>query len=105
MRNARIAFEKEMKALLLHVITNTDLPGKEQLNMAALKECCDSGYLEGVITDTMLNGRVVAEVSGIVKVTKLGLDFLYPKTDVKFIVSTTVAVCSIILNIVLAVCS
>lgn len=101
MKNARKLFESEMRKLLQYVIMNRDIPGENELNMEVLKECCDRGYLSGVQTMTMISGRIVAEVRETCSVTKEGLDFLHPKIDVKFIISTSIAAVSVLINILL----
>jgi hypothetical protein len=101
MKNARKLFESEMQELLQYVIVNRDIPEENKLNMEVLKECCDKGYISGVQTMTMINGRIVAEVCETCTVTKEGLDFLHPKIDVKFIVSTSIATISVLINILL----
>lgn len=47
----------------------------------------------------MISGRIVAEVQQTVTVTKAGLDYLYPKWEVKFIISSVIAVVSLIGNL------
>ena len=101
MKNARKLFESEMRELLQYVIVNRDIPEENKLNMEVLKECCDKGYISGVQTMTMISGRIVAEVCETCVVTKEGLDFLHPKIDVKFIISTSIAAISVLINILL----
>lgn len=79
MKNKRKTFEKDMKALLEFVILNNDIPPDSSIDHVILKECCDKNFLTGVKTATMISGRIVCDIAGTPRVTKDGLDFLYPK--------------------------
>lgn len=100
MPNPRKIFESDMKRILQTVILEHTLP--DEVNMAALKECCDKQYLSGITTKTMISGRIVADKTNI-QITKAGLDYLYGKKDVKFIISTTIAVISVMINIAILI--
>ena len=99
MKNQRKLFEAETKKLLKHIILNGELPNKEEMNMQVLKECCENKWISGVVTQTKISGRIVAEVRQTVTVTKSGLEYLYPKWDTKFIISSAIAAASLIGNL------
>ena len=101
MKNERKQFESDMKAILRYIIQNKDLPSDIDKKMVALKECCDRGFIFGVVTQTMISGRIVCDIQEKIYVTNDGLNFLFPKKDIKFIISTTIAVLSILLNVIL----
>lgn len=98
-KNFRKLFEVETKKLLKYIVLNGDLSSCEALDMQVLKYCCEKGWISGVKTQTMISGRIVAEVQQTVTVTKAGLDYLYPKWEVKFIISSVIAVVSLIGNL------
>jgi hypothetical protein len=50
-----------------------------------------------------MSGRIVVEETLSPRITKSGLDFLHPKHDVKFIVSSSIAIASLLLNIMLVI--
>lgn len=102
MKNARISFEQETKELLKYIVLHGDLPSSDTLNMQVLQECCEMQYISGVYTAKMISGRVVAEVQQTVLVTKAGLDYLYPKRDIKFVISTVIAAVSVLVNLLQA---
>lgn len=102
MKNARKSFEKETRQLLEYIVLHGDLPKERNLNMQALKECCEMKWISGVVVQTMISGHIVADVCQVVTVTKAGLDYLHPKRDVKFMVSSVIAVVSIIVNLLQA---
>lgn len=95
MSNPKKQFEYDMKKILRTVILENSLP--DNPNMIALKECCDKHCISGIKTKTMISSRVVADITK-PQITKAGLDYLYAKKDLKFIISTTVAVISVAIN-------
>ena len=99
MKNPRKLFEAETKKLLKYIILNGNLPAKEKMDMQVLQECCDNKWISGVVTQTMISGRIIAEVRQTVTVTKSGLDYLYPKWDTKFLISSGIAAISLLLNL------
>lgn len=101
--NQRKQFESNMKTLLRHVIDQHSLPDDSHLDMLVLSECCSREYLSGVVVQTMISGKIVCDVRNTIWVTKAGLEFLYPRQDWKFIVSSAIALISIVVNIIQAV--
>lgn len=102
MKNPRKARESAMRDILRTVILSQGLPESSELDLSALDDCCRFGYLSGVQVRTMISGRLVAEVQTRLRVTKAGLDFLFPPRDTRFVVSTAIATASCLLNLLQA---
>lgn len=96
----RNQFESDMKAILRSIINDHQLPPENKLNMEALKECHVRRFFDGIVVEQMASGRITCELRKNFWVTKAGYEFLYPKKDWKFAVSTTIALASIVLNII-----
>ena len=103
MKNQRKKFENDMRKLLRLIATEGSISKTENINMEALKECCDKNYISGIYAPRMMSGQIVVEETLSPRITKSGLDFLHPKHDVKFIVSSSIPIASLFLNIMLVI--
>ena len=99
-QNCRKQYEKSMKRILKTIEAHKDLPKLTAEEMEHLNTCVERGYLLCVKTLRMASGRIVAEISDNVRLSKAGYDFLYPKHDIKFIITASIAAISVICNII-----
>lgn len=99
MANQRQNSEKEMKRIMKYILVNQELPELDDLG----RECIyfstnEKKYITGIKVTKMASGRIVMDVSN-PKLTLEGLNWLYPKWDKKFIISTTIAIVSVVFNV------
>ncbi|NCB52514.1 MAG: hypothetical protein EOM54_11650 [Clostridia bacterium] len=100
MNNKRKSYENQIENLLKTIITTGILPNLDVNGMECLNYCVqEAKYIEGVKTTRMASGRIVVDITA-PRVTKLGLDYLHPKKDIKFIVASLIALASVICNII-----
>ena len=93
-------FESNMRRLLI-VIKDFGFPScLSQDDLHCVEKCIADGYLTGAHTQRMASGKIVADISEIVRVEKAGLEFLKPKRDWKFIITAGIAVISVACNII-----
>lgn len=99
MKNQKKLFEKEMKRIMLHIITCGDIPPLDDFGMECLHHCCQSGYLTGVHTARMASGHIVAD-RHTPKVQKAGLDFCYPKTTFESKINVVLVITTIVSTLI-----
>ena len=91
------------RELMSHIFEKHDLPESlSEEDMYILKRCNDAGYIEGLRVTTMASGRIVLDAQTL-NITDKGREFLSPKKDYKFIISTTIAVIELVVIIIQAV--
>lgn len=69
-----LEYKMEMKRIM-ELVTANGLNGLNQDEMRMLKQCCDSGYIEGVKTVEMISGRIAAEIRYTPALTLAGMEF------------------------------
>lgn len=99
MANQRQISEKEMKRIMKYILVNQEIPELDDLG----RECIyfstnEKKYITGIKVTKMASGRIVMDISN-PKLTLEGLNWLYPKWDKKFIISTTIAAVSVTFNV------
>ena len=99
MANQRQTSEKEIKRIMKYILVNQEIPELDELG----RECIyfaanEKKYITGIKATKMASGRIVMDVSN-PKLTLEGLNWLYPKWDKKFIISTTIAIVSAVFNV------
>lgn len=100
--NNRQKFEKGVKDILKQIMISNEMPELDDFGMECLAYCCQEKLIVGVFVDRMAAGNLVAEYSN-PKITDAGLNYLYPKKDTKFIVSTSIAVIELVVIIIQAI--
>lgn len=101
--NPRRKDDLKKREIMKYILEHHSLP--ESLNdedKYILKICYDAGYIEGLNIATMASGRIIMDVQS-PKVTDKGKEFLFPKRDYKFIISTVIAIVELVVIIVQAV--
>ena len=77
MTNPRQKMENDMCWLLKKILSNEDISQLDQEQMFALYECVKNEYVTGIKIAIMASGRIVSDTMK-PRVTKKGLEFLYP---------------------------
>lgn len=78
MLNPRQKMEMDMLCILEKIVHHKDISQLNQEQMFALYECVKNEYITGIKIAIMASGRIVYDSIN-PKVTKKGLEFLYPK--------------------------
>lgn len=78
MLNPRQNMEMDMLCILEKIVHHEDISQLNQEQMFALYECVKNEYITGIKIAIMASGRIVYDSIN-PKVTKKGLEFLYPK--------------------------
>lgn len=101
--NLRRKDDLRKRELMLYMLEHHDLPRNlSDEDRYILKRCKDAGYIENLKIATMASGRVVIDIQS-PEITDKGREFLCPKMDYKFVISTTIAVAELAIIIIQAV--
>ena len=98
MANPRREFEREAKRILRHILVDGALPTLDDFGKGCLLFCEQKQYVISAKVRRLSKDKVIYDKI-IFRVTEPGLQWLYPKWDKKFIVSTTIAIISVVCNI------
>ena len=102
--NVRKKLENDSKAVLRRIVLEGDKYRPVDSEREALEYCTQNKYADGIVATRMIAGNIVIEI-GAPRLNSRGLEFLHPKRDTKFIISTIIAVVAIALNVLQFFCS
>lgn len=77
-RNERKRFERKAQKLLRYINKTGELPELDELSKRYLYFCVEEQYVDGIVAQKMVSGRIVFELSsGRITLTKKGLNFCW----------------------------
>ncbi len=100
--NPRRKDDLRKREIMNYILEHCSLPENlSDEDKYILKRCDDAGYIEGLKIATMVSGRIVMDVQ-VPKITDKGKEFLFPKKDYRFIISTVIAVVELVIIVIQA---
>jgi len=101
-KNMRRGINASMKNVIRKLLINPDVRGLDDDERVALNWCVEKQYITGVQASVTISGRVIIKAvsGGAIRLTPEGANFLFPKRNKELIITTTVAIISLCLNVI-----